>query len=217
MESDLFLLLINVYNLSMDKSIFENLADLFIKHGYALYIVGGTSRDYLLGRKVFDYDFATDATPDQMAKFLPEADYTFAKFGTISLLYNRQKVDIVTLRVEGDYEDFRHPSSIRYVSQISEDYRRRDFTINALYIDRQYQIHDFANGLEDLKNGIIRLIGDPEKRLIEDPLRILRAERFAKKLNFTIEPNTLAAMNKCRHLLARLNPDKVKEEEKKQK
>jgi len=186
----------------MDKSIFENLADLFIKHGYALYIVGGTSRDYLLGRKVFDYDFATDATPDQMAKFLPEADYTFAKFGTISLLYNRQKVDIVTLRVEGDYEDFRHPSSIRYVSQISEDYRRRDFTINALYIDRQYQIHDFANGLEDLKNGIIRLIGDPEKRLIEDPLRILRAERFAKKLNFTIEPNTLAAMNKCRHLLS---------------
>ena len=217
MEADLFLLPINVYNLSMDKSIFENLADLFIKHGYALYIIGGTSRDYLLGRKVFDYDFATDATPDQMAKFLPEADYTFAKFGTISLLYKKQKVDIVTLRVEGDYEDFRHPTSIRYVSQISEDYRRRDFTINALYIDRQYQIHDFANGLKDLKNGIIRLIGDPEKRLMEDPLRILRAERFAKKLNFTIEPNTLTAMNKCRHLLSRLNPDKVKEEEKKQK
>lgn len=216
-EADLFLLSGNVYNLSMDKSIFENLADLFIKHGFSLLMIGGTSRDYLLGRKVLDYDFVTDATPEEMATFLEDADFTFAKFGTVRLMYKKQKIDIVTLRVEGDYVDFRHPRRISYVRNIQEDYVRRDFTINALYIDRNYQVYDFANGLEDLNNGIIRLIGEPEKRLIEDPLRILRAERFSKKLNFTIEEKTLLAMNKYRHLLAKLNPDKVREEENKQK
>lgn len=201
----------------MDKRLFIELADLFAKHGFALYMIGGTSRDYLLGREVLDYDFVTDATPDEMHEFLDRADYTFAKFGTIRMNYRKEKVDIVTLRIEGEYVDFRHPKHIKYVRDIKLDYIRRDFTINALYIDRDFAVHDFAGGLDDLKNGIIRLIGEPDKRLIEDPLRILRAERFAAKLGFSIEEKTLAAIARHRHLLSKVNPDKIREEENKRK
>lgn len=216
-KADLFLFVIFVYNLSMDKSIFINLARLFEKHGFSLFMIGGTSRDYLLEREVLDYDFVTDATPEEMKRFLDVAKYTFAKFGIVSLIYNKQKIDIVTLREEDDYIDFRHPKTIRYVRDIKRDYIRRDFTINAIYIDKDFKIYDFVDGLKDLKEGIIRFIGEPEKRVIEDPLRILRAERFARKLGFIIEEKSLAAMNKYRHLLAKLNPDKVREEENKGK
>ncbi|MFA5421693.1 MAG: hypothetical protein WC344_02700 [Bacilli bacterium] len=201
----------------MDKTIFRDLSDLFEKHGFSLFMIGGTSRDFLLGIDVLDYDFATDATPEEMEAFLDGADATFAKFGTMRFIHKNQRIDIVTLRVEGDYVDYRHPKTIRYVRDIKLDYVRRDFTINALYINRDFQVHDFAGGLTDLKAGIIRLIGDPEKRIIEDPLRILRAERFAKKLGFKIEEQTLLAMEKYRHLLKKLNPDKVREEKNKQK
>lgn len=199
----------------MDKTIFLDLANLFEKYGFSLYIIGGTSRDYLLGRPVDDYDFVTDATPDEMKEFLENADYTFSKFGTIRLSLYGRKVDIVTLRTEGEYADYRHPKMIKYIRRIEEDYVRRDFTINALYIDKKFNVFDFCGGLQDLKNGIIRLIGDPEKRIREDPLRILRAERFAKKLGFVIDEHTLKAINNNRHLLKELNPDKVREEQNK--
>lgn len=199
----------------MDKTIFLDLANLFEKYGFSLYIIGGTSRDYLLGRPVDDYDFVTDATPDEMKEFLENADYTFSKFGTIRLSFYGRKVDIVTLRTEGEYADYRHPKTIEYIRRIEEDYVRRDFTINALYIDKKFNVFDFCGGLQDLKNGIIRLIGDPEKRIREDPLRILRAERFAKKLGFVIDEQTLKAIKNNRHLLKELNPDKVREEQNK--
>lgn len=199
----------------MDKTIFLDLANLFEKYGFSLYIIGGTSRDYLLGRPVDDYDFVTDATPDEMKEFLENADYTFSKFGTIRLSLYGRKVDIVTLRTEGEYADYRHPKMIKYIRRIEEDYVRRDFTINALYIDKKFNVFDFCGGLQDLKNGIIRLIGDPEKRIREDPLRILRAERFAKKLGFVIDGQTLKAIKNNRHLLKELNPDKVREEQNK--
>jgi tRNA nucleotidyltransferase (CCA-adding enzyme) len=168
-----------------------------------------------LGRPVDDYDFVTDATPDEMKEFLENADYTFSKFGTIRLSFYGRKVDIVTLRTEGEYADYRHPKTIKYIRRIEEDYVRRDFTINALYIDKKFNVFDFCGGLQDLKNGIIRLIGDPEKRIREDPLRILRAERFAKKLGFVIDEQTLKAIKNNRHLLKELNPDKVREEQNK--
>ena len=199
----------------MDKTIFLDLANLFEKYGFSFYIIGGTSRDYLLGRPVDDYDFVTDATPDEMKEFLENADYTFSKFGTIRLSLYGRKVDIVTLRTEGEYADYRHPKMIKYIRRIEEDYVRRDFTINALYIDKKFNVFDFCGGLQDLKNGIIRLIGDPEKRIREDPLRILRAERFAKKLGFVIDEQTLKAIKNNRHLLKELNPDKVREEQNK--
>ncbi len=196
----------------MEKSIFDSLATLFNQKGFHLYMIGGTSRDYLLGREVVDYDFTTDATPSEMKTFLLDADYTFSHFGTVKLKINKSKIDITTLRKEGLYKDYRHPTRIEFTKRPDEDYLRRDFTINALYIDEQYKIHDFCDGLIDLKNRIIRFIGDPLTRIKEDPLRILRAERFEKKLGFTLEQKTFEAIENNRFLIDKLNPQKVEEE-----
>ena len=199
----------------MNKEIFTKLAKLFNDNGYRLFMIGGTTRDYLLNKEVYDYDFVSDATPEEMSKFLLDANYHFAKFGSVRTKVDGIHVDITTLRVEGEYLDSRHPSKIEYVKEIEKDYVRRDFTINAIYMDENFKIIDPSNGTEDLKKGIIRFIGDPTKRIKEDPLRILRAERFAKKLNFIIEPKSLEAIENNRQLLAKINPDKIKEEERK--
>ena len=201
----------------MNKEIFTKLVSIFKENGYRLYMIGGTTRDYLLGLDVFDFDFVTDATPEEIKSFLPDADFTFAKFGSVRVKVDGVKVDVTTLRVEEDYGDFRHPGKIRFVKTIEEDYVRRDFTINAIYIDEDFKVIDPSHGLEDLKNKLIRFIGDPEKRIKEDPLRILRANRFANKLGFKIEENSQKAMEKLNYLLDKLNPDKIKEEERKSK
>lgn len=202
---------------NMYKEIFQNLANVFNKNGYRLFMIGGTTRDYLLGLDVFDFDFVTDATPDEMKEFLPDACFTFAKFGSVRVKVNDVKVDVTTLRVEEDYIDYRHPGKIKFVKTIEEDYKRRDFTINAIYIDEKFNVIDPANGVDDLKSKKIRFIGDPEKRIKEDPLRILRAKRFAKKLNFEIEEKSLKAIDEFEYLLEKLNPEKIKEEERKAK
>ena len=199
----------------MNKEIFTKLAKLFNDNGYRLFMIGGTTRDYLLNKEVYDYDFVSDATPEEMSKFLLDANYHFAKFGSVRTKVDGIHVDITTLRVEGEYLDSRHPSKIEYVKEIEKDYVRRDFTINAIYMDENFKIIDPSNGTKDLKKGIIRFIGDPTKRIKEDPLRILRAERFAKKLNFVIEPKSLEAIENNRQLLVKINPDKIKEEERK--
>lgn len=196
----------------MNKEIFLTLAKLFNKNGYRLYMIGGTTRDFLLKKEVLDYDFVTDATPDEMKEFLPDANYHFAKFGTIRIKVEGVHVDITTLRKEGKYVDFRHPKEISFTKDINEDYVRRDFTINAIYMDEDFKIIDPSNGVKDLNDGIIRFIGDPETRIKEDPLRILRAERFETKLNFKIEDSSYAAMKKYRYLLDKINPDKINEE-----
>lgn len=199
----------------MNKEIFTKLADIFNKNGFKLYMIGGTTRDYLLGLDVFDFDFVSDATPDEMSKFLNDADFTFAKFGAVRVKVDGIKVDVTTLRVEEDYSDYRHPGKIRFVRTIEEDYKRRDFTINAIYMDESFKVIDPANGQADLKAKLIRFIGDPEKRIKEDPLRILRAKRFAEKLGFEIEEKSQKAIEKLSYLVDKLNPDKIKEEERK--
>ena len=196
----------------MNKEIFFKLAKLFNDNGYRLFVIGGTSRDYLLNKEVYDYDFVSDATPIDMKKFLPEANYHFEKYGSVRIKVDGVHVDITTLRIEEGYSDYRHPSKITYVKEIEKDYVRRDFTINAIYLDEKLNVIDPAHGLDDLKNKVIRFIGDPKTRIKEDPLRILRAERFAKKLNFVIEPKSLEAIEKYRDLLAKINPEKIKEE-----
>ena len=196
----------------MRIEIFDKLATLFEENGYRLYMIGGTSRDFLLNRDVLDYDFVTDAKPVEMKKFLPEANYRFEMFGTVRLKIDGKHIDITTLRKEGRYQDSRHPSKIEFTLKLEEDYVRRDFTINAIYIDKNYEIIDFCGGFQDLKDKIIRFIGDPIKRVEEDPLRILRGERFAYKLGFKIEEKTKYAFDSKRDLLEKLNPEKIKEE-----
>ena len=199
----------------MNKNVFDSVALLFNRHGYRLYMVGGATRDYLLDRPILDYDFVTDATPDEMKTFLTDADFTFAKFGTVRIKVNHVKVDITTLRIEDEYVDYRHPSKVVFTKDIKKDYVRRDFTINAIYMDEEYNIIDYCGGLNDLNNKLIRFIGDPDKRIKEDPLRIIRAERFEKKLGFKIEDETFKAIERNRHLIEELNPQKVQAELKK--
>ena len=199
----------------MQNDLFKFLNDIFQENGFSIFEVGGSVRDELLGLEVFDFDFATNATPEEMMKFLPNANDTFARFGCIKYKGEHGRAEITTFRVEESYDDFRHPNKIRFVKTLDEDYKRRDFTINAIYKDINGKLYDPSNGVEDLKNKTIRFIGDPETRIKEDPLRILRAKRFASKLGFEIEENSLKAMEKLEYLLEKLNPDKIKEEERK--
>ena len=196
--------------------IFLRLSSLYAEHGHRLFLIGGTSRDLLLGIDPSDIDLVTDATPEEEKAFLPDLEMTFARFGSVHLKTEAGDIDITTLRRESGYKDSRHPSKIEFIRDLKEDSLRRDFTINALYIDCQGNVSDYHGGLEDLKNRLIRFIGDPATRIQEDPLRILRAERFAKRLGFRIEENTEKAMEEHRDLLRLLNPEKIAMEMKKE-
>jgi tRNA nucleotidyltransferase/poly(A) polymerase len=196
--------------------IFLRLSSLYAEHGHRLFLIGGTSRDLLLGIDPSDIDLVTDATPEEEKAFLPNLEMTFARFGSVHLKTEAGDIDITTLRRESGYKDSRHPSKIEFIRDLKEDSLRRDFTINALYIDCQGNVSDYHGGLEDLKNRLIRFIGDPATRIQEDPLRILRAERFAKRLGFQIEENTEKAMEEHRDLLRLLNPEKIAMEMKKE-
>ena len=192
---------------------FISLADLFDKHGYKLYLVGGTVRDYLLDLPLTDMDAVTDATPIEIIKFLPTADTTFAHLG--SLKYkdeNGVKFDITTLREESGYLDSRHPSKVIFVDDPKDDYQRRDFTVNAMYMDKDLKIYDFCGGQQDLKNRILRMVGNPDQRLKEDPLRILRAIRFHLMYNLKIEDSLMEAMRDRFYLLKNLNDAKIESE-----
>ena len=196
--------------------LFDHYANIFSAQGVELYLVGGSSRDFLLGLEVRDFDFVSKARPEQTKKILGKGNDAFARFGTISLKENGICMDFMTFRKEGAYTDSRHPSYIEFVEDMELDSWRRDFTINALYIDKEYNVHDFHGGLEDLKNGLIRFIGDPYERIKEDPLRILRAYRFAKRLGFNIEPASQKAIDELSPLLEKINPDKIRMEKEKE-
>ena len=198
-------------------TVFLELADVYRKHGFSLYLIGGTSRDLLLGIPFEDYDFVTDATPEEENAFLPDANYRFACFGSIKVHYGGVSIDVTTLRKESEYTDHRHPAKIEFIKDIETDSWRRDFTVNALYIDAQGKIYDFHNGMADLAAKTLRFIGDPRKRILEDPLRILRAERFASSLGFQIEESAAIAMNELREQLNQINPEKVLLESKKKR
>lgn len=199
----------------MNNKLFTFLNSKFKENGFSIFEVGGSVRDSILGLDVYDFDFATDATPEEMMKFLPDVKDTFAKYGCIKYKGEFGRAEITTFRKEESYDDFRHPNKIKFVKTLEEDSRRRDFTINAIYRDIDGNIYDPTGGVSDIKKKVIRFIGDPETRIKEDPLRILRAKRFATKLGFEIEPNSLKAMEKLNYLLEKLNPEKIKEEERK--
>ena len=199
----------------MDKNLvsFIELANEFNKHGYQLYLVGGTVRDYLLNEPLTDMDAVSEATPEEILAFLPTADATFKRFG--SLKYKTSdglKFDITTLRKESSYEDSRHPNKVIFVKDLKEDYLRRDFTVNALYMNKDLKVIDYCHGQEDLKNNILRMVGDPDTRIKEDPLRILRAIRFHLMHHLKIEESLLKAMHGNFYLLRNITDAKIRSE-----
>lgn len=199
----------------MDKNLvsFIELANEFNKHGYQLYLVGGTVRDYLLNEPLTDMDAVSEATPEEILAFLPNADATFKRFG--SLKYKTSdglKFDVTTLRKESSYEDSRHPNKVIFVKDLKEDYLRRDFTVNALYMNKDLKVIDYCHGQEDLKNNILRMVGDPDTRIKEDPLRILRAIRFHLMHHLKIEESLFKAMHDNFDLLRNITDAKIRSE-----
>ena len=188
----------------------------FASHGYKLYLVGGTVRDFLLGVELTDMDAVTDATPEEMKAFLVDANYTFEKYGSVSIKPDKKvKFDITTMRAETSYQDSRHPSEIRFVKDLSVDVKRRDFTINALYLDADLKVIDYVDGQKDLENRTLRMIGDPNIRLKEDPLRIIRAIRFAADYALSLDKNLEDAIRNNVGELDNLNPEKIHQDLKK--
>jgi tRNA nucleotidyltransferase/poly(A) polymerase len=191
---------------------FIDLTTIFKKHGFRLWLIGGSTRDYLLNLPITDFDLTTDALPTQMQTFLPNANYRFAHYGTVQLKHDQYSIDITTLRQESLYQDKRHPQSISFVKEPKLDYLRRDLSINAIYMDASFNKLDFAHGQEDLNRKILRMIGDPYLRIQEDPLRILRVIRFQHNLGFSLEPILAKALQQSLPLLDYLNPQKVRQE-----
>ncbi len=192
---------------------FNNLSLLFQAHGYKLFLVGGSVRDYLLKKEIIDLDVTSDATPSEIRAFIgDDADYTFSKYGNVNIDFVGYKFELTTLRKEDKYFDSRHPNKITFTKDLKEDSNRRDFTINALYMDMNKNIYDYHQGLNDLQTGVLKMIGEPTKRIMEDPLRILRAIRFSYLLSFKIDESLKISMHQNVELLKKLNPEKIKQE-----
>ena len=200
----------------MNKKIeaFISLSNIFEKQGYKLYVVGGAVRDYLLHKDPEDLDVVTDATPGEVKLFLL-GDFTFAKLGCVKIKHQGVTFELTTLRKEKDYEDFRHPKEITFVKSLRTDSKRRDFTINAMYMDASFFIYDYVGGRKDLERNILRMIGNADKRIKEDPLRILRAIRFCLMYKFAFSVDLLKAITDNIDLLKELKPQKIKQELKK--
>ena len=182
--------------------------------GFAAFVVGGCVRDSLLGRLPGDWDITTAARPEQVHEALaglPVLD-TGLKHGTVTALVDGQRLEITTFRTEGTYSDHRRPDRVTFADTIEEDLSRRDFTVNAMAFSPKTGLIDPFGGQRDLKNGVLRAVGQPEKRFDEDALRILRGLRFAARLAFSIEEETARAMFAQKHLLTALAAERVQAE-----
>ncbi|MGD1822570.1 MAG: CCA tRNA nucleotidyltransferase [Pleomorphochaeta sp.] len=196
----------------INKTIKE-FATIFNDNGYKLYIVGGAVRDYILNIKNEDYDFATDATPEEVISLFRTTIPTGIKHGTVTVLFKGNNFEVTTFRNEFDYKDGRRPDKVKFIRSLEEDLKRRDFTINALAADAiSGIIIDNHKGLDDLKNKRIKAIGIPQQRFEEDGLRIMRACRFASKLDFEVDNETKIAMKEKSKKIINVSHERIKDE-----
>ncbi|OHD72221.1 MAG: hypothetical protein A2W19_15055 [Spirochaetes bacterium RBG_16_49_21] len=194
------------------KTIFK-IINKFHDNGFECYLIGGSVRDFIMGNEVYDYDFATNARPEQMMKLFRKTIPTGIKHGTISVLADSHQFEITTYRSDGRYIDGRHPDSVSFAQELRIDVERRDFTINGLVYDFQTgEVIDYVNGLSDIEHKIIRTIGDPIARFSEDGLRAVRACRFAAKLNFDIELNTFRAIPETLETVKKVSKERIRDE-----
>lgn len=201
-------------------SIIETLRE----RGFAAYLAGGCVRDLLLEREPADYDVATSATPDEVMRIFPDAYGVGAQFGVVlvpvssvisvpSVVNGSPTIEVATFRADIGYSDGRHPDEVRFTLKASEDVQRRDFTINGLLLDPVTgEVLDYVGGRKDLAAGIIRTIGDPDRRFAEDKLRLLRAVRFAARFNYEIEPATMKAIQKLAPQIHQVSRERVRDE-----
>lgn len=199
--------------IDMPKNV-DTAINLLQSAGFEAYAVGGCVRDSLLGKTPNDWDITTSAKPEDMNSVF--ADFhcidTGIKHGTVTVVIDGEPLEITTFRLDGEYEDNRHPKSVTFTSDLGADLGRRDFTVNAMAYSKMTGTVDLFGGQNDLKNGIIRCVGDPDRRFNEDALRILRALRFASALDFEIEEKTAQSLLKNCALLGNISEERIAKE-----
>lgn len=184
----------------------------FYNNNYEAFIVGGCVRDCLLGKIPNDYDITTSATPDIIEKLFIKTIPTGIEHGTVTVVLENENFEVTTYRTEGNYLNNRRPGYVSFVSNIKEDLSRRDFTINALAYNNKEGLIDYFNGISDIKNKIIRAVGDPNKRFQEDALRMLRAIRFSCQLGFKIDDLTYEAIKANYKLIKNISMERIRDE-----
>lgn len=180
--------------------------------GFEAYAVGGCVRDLVLHRIPKDYDVTTSALPEQVKSLFRRTVDTGIEHGTVTVLLGDESFEVTTYRIDGKYEDSRHPKEVTFTASLKEDLLRRDFTINAMAYNEEEGLQDLYDGLEDLKKGVIRCVGNPMERFSEDALRIMRAVRFSAELGFEIEENTKDAIRKLALNLKDISAERIQTE-----
>ncbi|MBQ8209505.1 MAG: CCA tRNA nucleotidyltransferase [Clostridia bacterium] len=192
----------------------ERILDYLNNAGYKAYAVGGCVRDTFMGKTPHDWDITTEASPEQIKEVFSDFRTidTGIKHGTVTVICEHTPVEITTFRIDGEYTDNRHPDSVKFTKDVKEDLARRDFTVNAIAYNPQEGVIDPFGGIEDIKKGIIRCVGSPDKRFNEDALRILRAIRFASTLGFEIEKTTSESIIQNENLISGIAVERISAE-----
>lgn len=177
--------------------------------GFDAYIVGGAVRDSVMGKAPHDYDIATNALPAEVKRVFKKTIDTGLSHGTVTVVEGGVGYEVTTYRTESGYSDSRHPDSVAFVSDITEDLKRRDFTINAMCYKPETGVVDYFGGLSDIEARLVRTVGNAEERFVEDALRMLRAVRFAAVLGFELEEKTAAAIKKCAMLIRKVSAERI--------
>ena len=198
--------------IEIDKDLIA-LAAIFKKRGFSLYLVGGALRDRYLKRENYDIDVATDARPEEVSKLFKKTIPTGIAHGTVTIRFRGKNIECTTLRSEEGYTDSRHPDKVVYGSSIVEDLSRRDFTMNAMAASLpDGTLFDPFNGKTDIKNSLIRAVGNPLARFSEDGLRPIRAIRFSGQLGFELEKETLNAISRSLEKIKKVSIERIQEE-----
>lgn len=186
--------------------------NLLHENEYEAYAVGGCVRDAMLGREPQDWDITTSAQPEQVKALFERTIDTGIQHGTVTVMLGKEGFEVTTYRIDGDYEDGRHPKEVQFTNNLLEDLRRRDFTINAMAYSKETGVVDAFDGLGDLQRHVITCVGDARERFSEDALRILRAVRFAAQLNFSIEEKTMEAIREKAQTLEKISAERIRVE-----
>ncbi|NLJ90169.1 MAG: CCA tRNA nucleotidyltransferase [Clostridiales bacterium] len=190
----------------------NDIINLLASHGYEAFAVGGCIRDSILGLKPEDWDITTSAKPNEVKKVFRRTVDTGIEHGTVTVLIGNNSYEVTTYRIDGEYVDNRHPTSVEFTSDLANDLMRRDFTINAMAYNEHDGLVDLFGGIKDLEKGIIRCVGNPIHRFEEDALRILRAFRFSAQLNFNIEEETYQAACNKKENLKNISAERIRTE-----
>lgn len=182
------------------------------EQGFDAYAVGGCVRDSILGREPEDWDITTSAKPEEIKQIFRRTVDTGIEHGTVTVLAEKEGFEVTTYRIDGEYEDGRHPKEVWFTGKLAEDLKRRDFTINAMAYNDEDGLCDLFGGQEDLQKGIIRCVGDARERFAEDALRILRAVRFSAQLGFSMEEKTKEAAGALAGTLVKISAERIQSE-----